>query len=96
MDILILRQDKLLSVYQRSFPRFHFTSPALSYAAAFGAVFFITMIGYFLTPFIGYQPVGFIYLIGIMLLSLFVGQGHVSCSPFERVQLVLFFHSSII
>ena len=75
MDILILRQDKLLSVYQRSFPRFHLTSPALSYAAAFGAVFSITVIGYFLTPFIGYQSVGFIYLIGIMLLSLFVGQG---------------------
>ena len=77
MDILILRQDKLVSVYQRYFPSFHFISPLLSYAAAFLVVLVITIIGYLLTPLIGHKPVGFIYLIGIMLLGFFVGQGPV-------------------
>ncbi len=75
MDILILRQDQLVSLYKRAIPTLKFTSSYLSYWVVFGTGFFITLFGYFLTPWIGYRAVGYIFLIGILLLSLFVGQG---------------------
>jgi two-component system sensor histidine kinase KdpD len=75
MDILILRQDKLVSLYKRVIPTLRFTSPYWSYWIVFGVGLFVTILGYFLTPMIGYKAVGFIFLVGILLLSLFVGQG---------------------
>lgn len=77
MDILILREDKLVSLYKLAIPTIQLTSPAKSYAAAFGVIALITLIGYFLTPFIGYKPISFIYLAGILILGLGVGQGPV-------------------
>ena len=75
MDILILRQDKLVSLYKKVIPTLEFTSSFLSYWIVLGAGFFITLFGYFLTPLIGYKAVGYIFLVGILILSLFVGQG---------------------
>lgn len=82
MDILILRQDKLLGIYQRSFPTFHFKSPAVSYFLSVGMIAVATLLGYFIAPFSGYKAVGFIYLITILILSLFVGQGPVFVGAF--------------
>jgi two-component system, OmpR family, sensor histidine kinase KdpD len=77
MDILILREDRLLSVYKQAFPAFQFSSSLLSYGLAAGGVFLEILIGYFLLPLIGYQAVGLIFLVGILILSLFLGPGPV-------------------
>lgn len=75
MDILILRQDKLVSIYKQVIPSFQFTSSAFSYAIVFGVGLVVTSLGYVLNPLIGYKAVGFIFLVAILILSLFVGQG---------------------
>jgi two-component system sensor histidine kinase KdpD len=75
MDILILRQDKLVSIYKKTLPTYQFTSPALCYAIVLGVGFLITLLSYALNPLIGYKTVGFIFLVGILILSLFVEQG---------------------
>lgn len=75
MDILILRQDKLLSVYKRAFPSLQFSSSALSYLAAGGSILFLTFISSSLTPWIGQRPIGYLFLVGILILSLFFGRG---------------------
>lgn len=75
MDILILRQDQLVSLYKRAIPTLSFTSSYLSYWIVLGTGFFITLLGYFLAPWVGYKGVGYVFLMVILLLSLFVGQG---------------------
>lgn len=73
MDILILRQDKLVSIYKQAIPIF--TSSSLSYEIVCGCGMGVTLLGYFLDPLIGYKGVGFVFLFTIMILSMFVGQG---------------------
>lgn len=77
IDIVILRQEKLTNIYQRSletdFFLFSKTWRGYMLALAFGAA--ITAIGLVVSPFIGYKPVGFIFLLGILILSFFVGRG---------------------
>ncbi len=75
MDILILRQDKLVSIYKQFLPIFQFTSSMRSYEIVFAVGGSVTLLGYMLDPIIGYKAVGFIFLLTIMILSLFVGQG---------------------
>lgn len=75
MDILILRQDKLVSLYKQVLPGLKFTSSWASYWIVFGAGLFLTLLGSGLSPIIGYKAVGYIFLMGILLLSLFVGLG---------------------
>lgn len=75
IDIVILRQEKLTNIYQRALPVFQVTSPwhAYALAIAFGAG--ITVFGFLVSPLIGYKAVGFIFLLGILILSFFVGRG---------------------
>lgn len=75
MDILILRQDQLTSLYKQAIPTLRLTSPFISYWIVFGAGFFLTSLGYLIAPLLGYKAVGYIFLVGILLLSLFVGLG---------------------
>ncbi len=75
MDILILRQDKLVSIYQQTLSSLPLKSPLSSYWIVLGVGFFVTFLGYFLAPTIGYKAVGYIFLMSILLLSLFVGRG---------------------
>lgn len=82
MDILILRQDKLVSVYKQAILTPQFTSPASSYGIACAAGILTTLLGYILNPLIGYKAVGFIFLVAILVLSLFIGQGPVLFSAF--------------
>jgi two-component system sensor histidine kinase KdpD len=82
MDILILRQDKLVSVYKQAILTPQFTSPASSYGIACAVGILTTLLGYVLNPWVGYKAVGFIFLVAILLLSLFVGQGPVLFSAF--------------
>lgn len=75
LDIVILRQEKLTNIYQRSISAYQVTSPWTSYVLvlAFGVV--MTAIGMIINPLIGYKSVGFIFLLGILILSFFVGRG---------------------
>lgn len=72
IDILILREEFTES------PKYKLPmllSPWKGYrlALVFGAV--ITAIGFLISPFLGYKSVGFIFLLGILSLSFFVGRG---------------------
>jgi two-component system sensor histidine kinase KdpD len=75
IDIVILRQESPINVYQSAKSFFQLISPWRAYglAMAFGAV--ITAIGLVVSPIIGYKSVGYIFLLGILILSLFVGRG---------------------
>lgn len=75
IDIVLLRQEKLTNIYQRTFPTYKFSSPLTAYGIVFLSNILITGIGLLITPVIGYKSVGFIYLLGILFLSLFVGAG---------------------
>lgn len=75
IDIVILRQEKLTNIYQRAVSAYQMASPWSAYglAIAFGVV--ITAVGLAVSPLIGYKSVGFIFLLGILILSFFVGRG---------------------
>lgn len=82
IDIIILRQEKLTGIYQRSVPVYQMSSTWKAYgiALAFGAV--ITALGLLVSPLIGYKSVGFIFLLGILILSFFVGRGPIFLAAF--------------
>lgn len=75
IDIIILRQDSLTLPFQTIRPFYQISSPwsAYGFAIAFGVV--ITGASLILSPWIGYKSVGFIFLLGILILSFFVGRG---------------------
>lgn len=75
IDIIILRQEKITNIYQRSFPDIKFSSNWTAYALALGFCVAITLIGLLVTPLIGYKSVGYIFLLGILVLSFFVRRG---------------------
>ncbi len=75
MDILILRQDKLTSVYKQTIPSFQFSSTALTYGMAVMTVILATLIAFPLSSVIGYKVVGFLFLVVILILGLFLGSG---------------------
>ncbi len=73
-DIVIFRQNKLSkpsTAIRSSFARSSFYYYAISIISIFG----ISVLGFLLLPLIGYRAVGFIFLLAILLLSFFVGQG---------------------
>lgn len=83
IDIVILRQEKLTSIYQRFVTDFTFSNVAWrAYAITLVCVAGITAIGLLLSPLIGYKSVGFIFLLGILLLSFFVGRGPIFLAAF--------------
>ncbi|WP_068471153.1 ATP-binding protein [Candidatus Protochlamydia phocaeensis] len=76
IDLVIMRQDKLTHIYQRSFSQiYQFSGSLKAYGLvlAFGAV--STLIGLLVSPLIGYKLVGFIFLFSLLILSFFVGRG---------------------
>ncbi len=75
IDIVIMRQEALTNIYQRSISSFEFASPWSAYALALAFGVVITGIGFLISPWIGYKSVGFFFLLGILILSFFVGRG---------------------
>lgn len=80
IDIVILRQEKLTTIYQRSIPQF--SSSWESYAIALVFIAGITLLGFIVSPFVGYKSVGFIFLLGILILSFFVNRGPIFLAAF--------------
>lgn len=82
IDIVILRQEKLTNIYQRSVPVYHVSGNWKDYWLALAFVAGITIFGLLVNPLIGYKSVGFIFLLGILILSLFVGRGPIFLAAF--------------
>lgn len=82
IDIVILRQEKLTTIYQRSVPTFQVTSSWKAYGIALAFVAAITGLGFVVSPLVGYKSFGFIFLLGILVLSFFVGRGPIFLAAF--------------
>ncbi len=79
LDIIILRQEKVTSVYQKTMtPSFQINLK--EYLIAIGAVLGMTLLSFLTDPFIGYKPVGFMFLLGILVLSFFIGRAPIFLS----------------
>ncbi len=75
VDIHIVRQMQVAKAPRQKKPvEFALGVP---YFAIFCAILALTFVNMFLEPYVGYRVVGFLYLIGIALLSLFYGKGPV-------------------
>lgn len=73
-DIMVLKQDKFTDFNTRSMrPLFLSSWEAYRLTLAFGVG--MTALGFLVIPLLGYQSVGFIFLLGIQILSFFVGIG---------------------
>lgn len=75
IDIVIVRQDPRMSIYQRSVPYYQFASSFQSYLSAAATIAGVSFVGDLLTPYIGYKPVGFIFLLSILIMSFFLARG---------------------
>lgn len=75
IDIVILRQEKLTNIYQRTMPIYQHPIIWKAYGIAFAFIVGITLFGLLASPLITYKTVGFLYLLGILILSFFVGKG---------------------
>lgn len=75
IDIHVIRQEKHTAYFSKS----RFKIPALGsfieYLFAAGSVLLLTVMNFFLVPYIGYEVVGILYLLGILILSLFFKMG---------------------
>ena len=74
-DLLVLRQDHLTRTYPGIHPAVSLSSPLRDYWLALVSLIFLNCLGFLLLPLIGYKSVGFIFLLGIIVLSFFLGQG---------------------
>lgn len=75
-DLVILRPDKPSHVYRSIFQSPTLTRHDLTdYGIAIATVIGISCLGFLIIPWIGYKSVGQFFLLGILLLSFFVGQG---------------------
>lgn len=77
IDIVILRQEKLTNLFHRSVFNHLITSSWKAYGLAIVCCIGMILTGFLISPLIGYKPVGFIFLLGILILSFFVGRGPV-------------------
>lgn len=77
IDILILRQENSEVTNSSFFSSSFFTSTWKEYALVLGSTVCITVIGLLIGHVIDYKSVGFIFLLEILTLSLFVGLGPV-------------------
>lgn len=72
IDLIILRQEMPVESFQHKLPQFPVKWKEYGVTLVFIAG--ITILGSFMGPVIGYKSVGFIFLLGILVLSFFVGR----------------------
>lgn len=77
IDIVILRKDSMTPSIPSSFLPNIKSFSLFGYLISFLFVILLAGIGLLVTPAIGYKAVGFLFLLGILLLSLFLSQGPV-------------------
>lgn len=74
IDIHLIKQEDNYKAI-KSFSWTGFNSPFIHYCYSFILVSLITLIGYFIQNFIGYHAVGFIFLLGVLAISLIFNLG---------------------
>lgn len=77
IDVYVVKADKSIGRAPRQASRFHFLKSYNDYLIAFVTVCLLSLICFLFRDKIGYQTVGLIYLLGITILSLFLGSGAV-------------------
>jgi two-component system sensor histidine kinase KdpD len=75
IDVLVVRADKPESGITLRKPLLQFKSQGKQYVAAFGTTAAVTLVGWGVQSWIGYQAVALIYLSAVVLLAMFVGRG---------------------
>jgi len=80
VDLILLRRDKVSDVYQRTFFKSFSITPLINYFFALLQVIVTACLGYFLMPYIGDKPIGFLFLLGLAFLALFVTPGPIFLS----------------
>jgi two-component system, OmpR family, sensor histidine kinase KdpD len=77
VDVLVMREmrPEAFSKSQTAFKKFLSSVNFNAYWQAFGFILILTFFNAFLVPIVGYQAIGFIYLLGILVLSLFTSSG---------------------
>lgn len=75
IDVHVIRQEPLTAKYRRKFILFPGWEQLNSYVFIFLCVCLLTGVNWMLLPFIGYKVIGVIFLISILLLSLFFKKG---------------------
>jgi two-component system sensor histidine kinase KdpD len=74
-DVLVLRQDQSGESPKSRFPWPTLESGFLSYWYILWLIGAVSLLNYFFVPIIGYRAAGFIFLLSILLISLFVSLG---------------------
>jgi len=74
-DVLILRQETQMKKPKRFWPRFEPQSGLLSYWYLVWIIAAVSFVNGMLNPLIGYKAAGFIFLLSILIISLFVSLG---------------------
>lgn len=82
INILVLRTNPVVSVFERVFPRPIQEVRWKEYGLVFLVGVGFSLLGYLLLPFVGQKSVGFIFLLGILGLSFFVGRGPIFLAAF--------------
>jgi two-component system sensor histidine kinase KdpD len=76
LDIVVLRQDKSSKPSVDIYPASSFAlGNVYHYVISIVSILGVSILGFLFLPLIGYRGIGFIFLLSIVLLSLFVGQG---------------------
>jgi len=77
IDIHVIRQEQFSASYKKRRFRFALPKTFTPYAIALFSVAVLSILNWFLTPYVGYKVNGFIFLLGILTLSLFLSKGPV-------------------
>lgn len=80
IDVVVIRQDAISGTFFKIFPVHRRFSPLLEYGISVLSVMIATLLGYVLMPWLEYRGVGVIFLLNILFLSLYVGQGPILLS----------------
>ena len=75
VDVLVVRADKSDSMSDRHAPLSYFESGGQQYVTAAITTAAVTLLGWVIRPWIGYQTVALVYLSAVVLLARFIGRG---------------------
>ncbi len=76
LDILLIRQDKIPKVLvEREKSKIQFKRKLWEFSGVFLSLGLLTLFGYHALPIIGYESVGYFFLLAILFFSFFVGRG---------------------
>lgn len=75
VDIHVIRQERSSTAYRRRFKERFSKQQFLPYLLTLCCVLLLTAVSFLVLPFLGYRVVGFIFLLGILVLSLFFKKG---------------------